>query len=64
MLIFKNDNTYPYDEIKVCPYTKLSEQMTEDWLSNCGRNSDLVSMHKSLKMLNSLKYKFKELFVN
>lgn len=39
------------------PYTSLSEQMMEAWFSNCGRNGDLVSMHKSPGMLNSLKYK-------
>lgn len=57
MLMVKNDNICLYDEVYICAYTKLSEQMTEDQLSNYGRNSDHVSMHRSPEMLNSLKYK-------
>lgn len=48
---------YLYGGIKYVPHTKISEKMTEDQLSNCGKNSDLLSKHKSPEMLNSLKCK-------
>lgn len=42
----------------------FQKSLTEEQLSNCGRNSDLVSKHKSPEMLNFLKRKFQELFAN